>query len=294
MYFKSIEDILNSDILSKSKNQGYSDRVLKSTSLERALFRELRETSSQIKQFENEGRENLSLIKELIADVFQAFYTITTGNNLSRALTSELSMLSSSKTLPVFVRKYQNKQLKQYRRREPISKGKGNIIVCLDESSSTYGDNQAWGMVVAMVLLHICHENKQNFALIHFSDEIKTDVFKAEDKCIRDRMLNESETFLGGSTDFEKPLDKAMELIKSNDFKDADIVFITDGICNISDKCIEYVKETQKKYKFGIVGVLLDEGSNMSFSLEKFAKKIYRTSELCKDDIVLDIMKNMR
>lgn len=220
-------------------------------------------------------------------------YDITTGNNLSRALTSELSMLSSSKTLPVFVRKYQNKQLKQYRIREPVSKGKGNIIVCLDESSSTYGDNQAWGMAVAMVLLHICHENKQNFALIHFSDEIKTDVFKAKDNCISDRMLNASETFLGGSTDFEKPLDKAMELIKSNDFKDADIVFITDGICNISDKCIEYVKEMQKKYKFGIIGILLDEGSNMSFSLEKFAKKIYRTSELFKDDIVLDIMKNM-
>lgn len=101
MYFKSIEDILNSDILSKSKNQGYSDRVLKSTSLERALFRELRETSSQIKQFENEGRQSLSSVKELIADVFQAFYTITpkyiddselspTAKKINKVILSEL------------------------------------------------------------------------------------------------------------------------------------------------------------------------------------------------------------
>ncbi len=41
------------------------------------------------------------------------------------ALTSELSLLSDPKTIPVFAGKYQNKQLKQYRRREPISKGKG-------------------------------------------------------------------------------------------------------------------------------------------------------------------------
>ena len=60
-----------------------------------------------------------------------------------------------------------------YRRREPISKGKGDIIVCLDESYSTYGDNQAWGMAMAMILLQICHDNKRNFALIHFSDKIK-------------------------------------------------------------------------------------------------------------------------
>lgn len=513
MYFKSIEDILNADIMSKSKNQGYSDRVLKATSLERALFRDLREKTPQIKQLEDEGRQSLSSVKELIADVFQALYTITpryiedselspiakkinkvilselmtrkeyterksvcegcelpsleatvvfvgeimpnlkdlvnslsggekkadimenmaeqceqirkrlkrelsvtsspekkavmlanklkskqeqyeylekqadrafnanrkklhlkielalskafdcaetvklvllswgscdkameknesnteilervarseklayvakflgrykdiyssrkkigymygrgekyditTGNSLSRVLTSELSLLSNPKTIPVFIRKYRNKQLKQYRRREPVCKGKGDIIVCLDESSSTYGDNQAWGMAVAMVLLHICHENKRNFALIHFSDEIKTDVFKADDKCMRDRMLNASETFLGGLTDFEKPLNKAMELI-SDEFKDADVVFITDGICNVSDRCTEYVRQMQKKHKFGIIGILLDEGSNMSFSLEKFAKKIYRTSELCKDDIALDIMKNVR
>ena len=50
----------------------------------------------------------------------------------------------------------------------------------------------------------------------------------------------------------------------------------------------------QSKHKFSITGILLDEGENMSFSLEKFAKKIYRTSELCKDDIAVDIMKNRR
>ncbi len=221
-------------------------------------------------------------------------YDITSGNSISRALTSELSLLSDLKTIPVFARKYQNKQLKQYRRREPISKGKGDIIVCLDESYSTYGDNQAWGMAMAMILLQICHDNKRNFALIHFSDKIKTHIFPADDTYMRERMFEASETFLGGNTDFEMPLNKAMDLIQDGDWKDADIVFITDGNCNISKEFENKFKEMQSSHKFTVTGILLDKGKNNEFSLKKFCKKIYRTSEMCKDDIALDIMKDRR
>lgn len=514
MYFKSIEDILNSGILSERISEGFSDNVLKSTRLEREIFRDIRDKTPEIKEFETEGRQYLSSIKQLINDVFQAFYTITpkmlddedlsptakkvnkiilsclltqdeyasrkavcegcempameaaivfirnlmprlngiakalsggdgnmntmenmaeqcaelhkqlkqemkkpspsekkavdlanrlkskreqyaylqkqadrsanvnrrklqtvivsaltqamdsaetirfiltswgngdmnmpknefntellervskseklayvakflgrykdiysdkkkngyefgrgevyditSGNSISRALTSELSLLSDLKTIPVFARKYQNKQLKQYRRREPISKGKGDIIVCLDESYSTYGDNQAWGMAMAMILLQICHDNKRNFALIHFSDKIKTHIFPADDTYMRERMFEASETFLGGNTDFEMPLNKAMDLIQDGDWKDADIVFITDGNCNISKEFENKFKEMQSSHKFTVTGILLDKGKNNEFSLKKFCKKIYRTSEMCKDDIALDIMKDRR
>lgn len=514
MYFKSVEDILNSGILSQKISVGYSDNVLKSTRLERAIFRDMRNNTPEIKNFENEGRQHLSSIKQLINDVFQAFYAITpkmlddeelsptakkinkvilstlmthdeyyerkavcegcelpaieativfmrelmpnlrdmvkslsgsedrantlehmaeqcvelhrqlklemkkislserkainlanrlkskceqyaylekqadraanmnrkklqiiivmalskaieqaeatkfvilswgnsdaemqkneantellkrvseseklsyvakflgrykeiysskqkngyefgrgekyditTGNSISRSLTSELSLLSDPKTIPVFIRKYQNKQLKQYRKRESICKGKGDIIVCLDESSSTYGDNQAWGMAIAMILLQICRDNKRDFALIHFSKKTKTDLFLKDDKDIQEHMFKASETFLRGSTNFENPLNEALDLIQQGDWKNADVVFITDGVCDISAECEKRVNDTQKRHKFGITGILLDEGENLSFSLEKFAKKIYRTSELCKDDIALDIMKDRR
>ena len=47
-------------------------------------------------------------------------YALELGNNLSRALTSELAMLAVPETLPLFLRKYQHRQIKQYRRREPV------------------------------------------------------------------------------------------------------------------------------------------------------------------------------
>ena len=71
-------------------------------------------------------------------------YALELGRDLSRALTSELAMLASPQTTPLFLRRYQRGQSKQYQRREPTFKGMGNIICCLDESDSTHGDPAAW------------------------------------------------------------------------------------------------------------------------------------------------------
>lgn len=219
-------------------------------------------------------------------------YDITTGSNISKALTAEMSLLSDKRLIPLFIHKYQSKSLKQYRKREPIFKGKGDMIVCLDESSSTFGENQAWGMAIAMLMLKICRDNNRNFALIHFSDEVKVDTFLAAEKDIHERMLEASETFLKGSTDFDLAINTAIDTADTADFNNADILFITDGVCNISEECEERLKERQKASKFTITGILLDKGFSMDLYIKKFCKKIYRTSELCADEIAVSLIKD--
>ena len=220
-------------------------------------------------------------------------YDITTGSNISKALTAEMSLLSDKWLIPLFIHKYQNKSLKQYRKREPIFKGKGDMIVCLDESSSTFGDNQAWGMAIAMLMLKICRDNNRNFVLIHFSDDVKADIFLAADnENIRERMLEASETFLKGDTDFDLAINTAIDTADTADFKNADILFITDGICKISEECEEKLRECQKTSKFTITGILLDKGVNMDLYIKKFCKKIYKTSELGVDEIATGLMKD--
>ena len=49
-------------------------------------------------------------------------YSLELGNDLSRALSSEFAMPASPQTAPLFLKKYQQKQLKQHRRREPVHK----------------------------------------------------------------------------------------------------------------------------------------------------------------------------
>ena len=217
-------------------------------------------------------------------------YDIEYGNNISKALTSEVAMLSSPELMPLFLKKYQQKGLKQYRRREPEYKGKGDIIVCLDESTSTFGDNQAYGMAVAMVLYQICRINKSNFALVHFASDIKTDFFSKDEEVSSQRILDCAETFLDGGTNFEKPLREVFALTGSGKMVKPDIVFITDGICSVSEAFLELFEEFKTDTGAKLTGILLDEGDCFEFSLQKFSDKVYRTSELLKDEIIEDVI----
>ena len=196
-------------------------------------------------------------------------------------------MLASPQTLPLFVKKYQQRRLKQYRRREPVHKGMGDIICCLDESGSTRGDAAAWGKAVALTLLDIAAENRRKFALIHFagSSECKLDIFLPGQYSMQDKM-NAAETFLGGGTNFKRPLGEAIQLMDAG-FENADIVFLTDGLCELPEDYLATLHKEQTARKYTVTGILLDAGNpGMDFSLTPFCQKIYRTSELAGDEIV--------
>ena len=220
-------------------------------------------------------------------------YSLELGNDLSRALSSELSMLAAPKTLPLFLRKYQRKQIKQYQRREPIYKGAGDIICCLDESSSTKGEIAAWGKAVALALLEIASTGGRNFALIHFADRgsLKTDIFCPGAYTASDKMAA-AEVFLGGGTDFETPMREALRLIEHGGFENADVIFITDGKCAIPGAFCEELFKAQAERRFTVTGILLDSNApGMDFSLKAFCQNVYRTSELVGDEIVRELVQ---
>jgi uncharacterized protein with von Willebrand factor type A (vWA) domain len=218
-------------------------------------------------------------------------YTLELGNDLQRVITSEFSLLADPAMIPLFLRKYQKKGLQQYKRREPIFKGCGDIIMCLDESGSTKGD-AAWGKAVALALLDAAMAGGRKFALVHFSEagKYKTDLFLPGEYGIAD-VFAAAETFLGGNTDFETPLKEALRLIEGEGFENADIVFTTDGVCSLPDAFRDEVKQKQAAYGFTITGVLMDVSApGMDFSLKPFCEEIYRTSELSQENIVESIL----
>ncbi len=219
-------------------------------------------------------------------------YSLELGSDLSRAITSELALLAAPETIPLFLRKFQQKQLKQYRRREPIYKGAGDIICCLDESDSTVGAPAAWGKAVAMTLLEIAADGGRKFALIHFSgrDSFKVDLFVPGAYTAADK-LAAAETFLSGGTNFVTPLRESLRLMDTHGFENADIVFITDGECALSEEALDVLRRQQAELRFTVTGVLLDADSpGMDFSLKSFCQNIYRTSELMGEEIVRELV----
>ena len=107
---------------------------------------------------------------------------------------------------------------------------------------------------------------------------------------MEDKLLA-AETFLNGGTDFRTPLDEALRLMREEAFDNADIVFITDGECNLPPEYISELWEEQSAHHFTITGILLDQGNaGMDFSLKPFCQNIYRTSELTGEQIVQKII----
>ena len=218
-------------------------------------------------------------------------YDIEFGNTLSKTLTSDLSLLADASLLPLFVRKYQKKGLKQYRRREPEYKGKGDVIVCLDESGSTFGENSAYGMAIAMVLYELCKINHTSFALVHFASRTKTYIFPKNRQIPGNVAMECAETFLDGGTNFDNPLQEACRLMCSEEFEKPDIVFITDGVCKVSPAILDTFQEMKRGTGAKLTGILLDKGEYLDFTLQQFADKIYRTSELLQEQVVENLIE---
>ena len=74
-------------------------------------------------------------------------------------------------------------------------------------------------------------------------------------------------------------------------FEKADIVFVTDGYCELPETFKDELIRKQAELAFHITGILLDtDVGTGDFSLKPFCQTVYRTSEMFRDDIVRELI----
>lgn len=217
---------------------------------------------------------------------------ITLGSQIQQALSSELAYLAHPVTAPLFLHKISRRQVRQYKRRERISLGAGDVIVCVDESGSTeFDDKDAWAKAIAYALVDKVGSQGRCASVIHFSSasEVSEDLFIPGQYTSED-VMNSARHFYCGGTNYEAPLRKAVSTLDSGVLSKADIVFITDGQCSISSVFQDWLCAKLSEHHASITGVLLDSGNNFEFSLKGFCKTIYRTSELAPSEILSELV----
>ena len=222
-------------------------------------------------------------------------FSLTRGRDLKNLLSGELALLASPATTPLFLRRYYTKGLTQYAKRERIRKGSGDVIVCLDESGSTCGENAAWGKALALAVQDICAHEGRKFALIHFSgkNSIRTDRFLPGEFTEND-LLKAAEHFFDGGTNFEAPLTEALRLTSEEAFEKADILFVTDGYCDISDELAEQLQTTISAEQCSVIGLLMDQDAQGNpCSIEPFCETVLRMSEMDTTSTELKIMERI-
>lgn len=192
---------------------------------------------------------------------------IKNGKDLNSLLPSELSLLHNPILKKHFYIKYNENRLLNYDLRgmeakttnESEEKGEGPIIMCIDNSSSMKGRSE---LIAKSVVLHILREifkSGRKTYLLSFSSTGDTSELelKGEEKNILAAVSFLKKEFFGG-TDFVGPIEKSMELIKSNKFHRADVLFITDGLGAIPKNLINKLVEEKNIFSFKIYALLIN------------------------------------
>lgn len=190
-------------------------------------------------------------------------FGVEQGDDLGRVLPAELVGLATGGAFEtLFLKKFSEKQLLQYAVRGTEEKGRGPMVVCLDESGSMSGDPEFFGKGIVLALLALAKKDKRDFSFIQFGSrhQLATTSFpkgEAEPKAL----MNAVERFFGGGTDFEAPLNKALDVIEENEFKDADVVFITDGGANLSQAFVKRFETVKAAKGFEVFSIVIGYGA---------------------------------
>ncbi|ARK21059.1 hypothetical protein SporoP32a_05605 [Sporosarcina ureae] len=199
---------------------------------------------------------------------------VTLGNDIERMLPMELGLYTHPITKNDFLRRFVEGQTMQYELKGHEVLGKGPIVLCLDQSGSMHKlDTQSKGFTLA--LMSIARKQKRDFCLILFST--RTKIFKYERGKIKiSDMINLAQTFLGGGTDFALPLERTMNVINESRFKQADVVFVTDGEDRVKDSFLEVFNKKKKKKEFNVLSLTIGSNAKM---VRQFLDKVVQVKD---------------
>ncbi len=231
----------------------------------------------------------LALRKKVFERANEEVLEIECGDSIHHLLPHELLTLHHPVLRKDFYRRFLDQELLQYALRGVEEKGKGPMVVCLDGSSSMAGEKEIWSKAVALTLLEIARRQRRLFRSICFSsDETALQVMdlnprKRYEVDLR-HVMDLAEYFPGGGTDFQKPLDAAVDCLKQSRFKKGDVVFITDGECQVGADWAEQFRREKEKLGFSLFSILIDVGSSSLGTLKEFSDRITTIKQLTGDE----------
>ena len=186
----------------------------------------------------------ITTYKSKVRRVPSETYETGIGDDLARLLPHEYVKLIDPDLEIVFYKNLVEKQLQQYKLGEKTEREKGDFVVCIDLSGSMWGEPEMWAKAVALATLEIAIREKRGWTIIPFDYHVHHDYIRHFDRKNRPTpidIIEIAEMNFGGGTNFEEPLRVAMETIK--EAREGDILFITDGICGMSDEFLKQFKE---------------------------------------------------
>jgi uncharacterized protein with von Willebrand factor type A (vWA) domain len=185
---------------------------------------------------------------------------VEVGNDIRRLLPLEFVNLNHPALKMKFYRDFAAKQLLQYEMIGHAEAGKGPVIVTIDASGSMSGTPNEWARAVVLALTSIAHREKRPVYVIEFSSHVTGEWFFPHKGGIDPEVATDFATsFNGGGTDNTMALIRAKEIFDTHpDFKQADLLVITDGSDYLEEKDLElkrYFNERGVRIQGVVIGM---------------------------------------
>ena len=199
---------------------------------------------------------------------------VTLGNDVERLLPIELGLYIHPITKKDFLRRFVEGQTMQYEQKGKEVLGKGPIILCLRSIGKYAKARHPIQRLYVSSYVH-CKKAKKGF-LFNFVLFLHANFNFEKGKIESSDMINLAQTFLGGGTNFALPLDGALNVINESRFKQADIVFVTDGEDTVTAPFLEAFNRKKKEKNFKVLSLVI--GSSID-TVEQFADKVIKVKD---------------
>jgi len=198
---------------------------------------------------------------------------IELGDDLTRVLPSELVMLLDPDLELDFLKRFAEGSLLQYEMKPKEKLGKGPKIICIDRSGSMDGKPLLWAIGLAMGVVDAAYRDNCPAYVIVFDHEIVAELEFVKRGNPVENLMKLASVEAGGGTAYEPPLTRTLELVQGSKYGRADLVFITDGICGLSDEFLTNFNQVRKQKELRVHTILI--GYTEADALMSFSDKVY-------------------
>jgi uncharacterized protein with von Willebrand factor type A (vWA) domain len=216
-------------------------------------------------ELEEETFRDVIIRKEWVADsrLRDEINGIEASNEISRILPSEAAFLAEDAVASVFLKKFADQQLltfkyegkqlitsdkvNQYSQQKEKQKEKGPFVMCIDTSGSMFGLPAQIAKVLCFAIMKMAAKEKRKCFLINFSIGIKT-IDLTDIAQSMDRIADFLSMSFDGGTDVTPALAAALDVLQTNDYKEADVLMVSDFVMfSIRKEIIERIQQEQHK-----------------------------------------------
>lgn len=179
---------------------------------------------------------------------------------LWRARFAESQLLSYDDRARAPQQRPQPRPDREHQRRRPEPAGRGPLIICLDTSGSMRGAPESVAKACVLQALRAAHGGQRACRLLAFGgpDELLERSLTL-DAAGLERLLDVMGQSFDGGTDVQTPIERALALVQTAEWADADLLIVSDGEFGVTPDTLQRLREAKAGLGLRAHGVLIGD-----------------------------------